>query len=127
MIKTFTLKKILEQKTSATEGKMTFVLIDETGEHREVSGVTQLDENQQAINISTHIKREHPLIQCLFDSKIDETINIEFDQYNTVIERNDNEFKTPTVEDLIKEMQEKPLRLGALLKSTEIKTTEKIH
>ncbi len=127
MIKTFTLKKIQEQKTSAAEGKMTFTLVDENGEHREVSGMTQLDENQHAVNISTHIKREYPLIQCLFNSEINETINIEFDQYNTVIERTEDESKTPTVEDLIKEMQEKPLRLGAMLKSTEIKTTEKIN
>lgn len=127
MIKTFTLKKVQEEKFSETEGKMTFLLVDENGEHREVSGKTQLDENKQAINISTGIKREHPLIQCLFDTEVNETINIEFDQYNTIIERKENDSKTPTVEDLIKEMQEKPLRLGAMLKSTEIKTTEKIH
>ena len=127
MIKTFTLQRIEEQQISATEGKMTFYLVDENGEYRTVTGATHLDENRQAIKISTQIKREHPLIQCLFDSDLNDTINIEFDQYNTVIERKDSNSTTPSVDDLIKEMQEKPIRLGPMLKSTQIKTTETVH
>ncbi|WP_299877781.1 hypothetical protein [uncultured Cocleimonas sp.] len=127
MFKTFTLIRKEEEQLSDTEGKMTFHLKDESGFERKVSGFTHLDENLNAISISTPRKREHPLIQCLFITNVDETINIEFTQYNDVFVRNDQDTAEKTIEELAREMQNKPVRLGPLLKSVEIKSTESIH
>lgn len=116
MLKTFTLNKIKEEILSETEGKMTFHLADENGVSRTVWGTTLLDHNGQPISISANKKREHPLLQCLFNSQPNETIEIEFTQYNDIFERNDNKATTPTVEDLMKEMQSKPMRVDSLVK-----------
>jgi len=126
MLKTYTLVKKEEIQVSDTEGKMIFHLTDENGDQRRVSGDTKLDVHLNAVSISTDKKREHPLIQCLFYTEINETINIEFKQYNTVFERND-EPAEKTVEELAKEMENKPMRVGSLIKTTETKTTENIH
>ncbi len=127
MFKTFTLTRKEEEQLSETEGKMTFHLMDENGLKRTVSGFTQLDENLNAVSISTPRKREYPLIQCLFITDVGETINIEFTQYNDVFVRNDQDTAEKTIEELAREMQAKPVRLGPLLKSVEIKTTESVH
>jgi hypothetical protein len=127
MFKTFTLTKKEEVHLTKTEGTMTFHLIDENGEARKVSGAIKLDVNLIPISISAERKREHPLIQCLFYTELNETISIEFKQYNDVFERNESELTQQTIENLAKEMQEKPRRVGALLKSTKIKTTEPVH
>ena len=119
MLKTFTLNKIEEEMITDTEGKMTFHLTDESGFERSVWGRTTIDENNQTIGISAIKKREHPLIQCLFHSKPNETIKIEFTQYNDIFERKDEDKSTPTVKELIEEMQKKPLRMGELLEFTE--------
>ena len=120
MLKTFTLNKIEEEHLSDTEGKMTFHLADENNIRRVVWGTTALDKNNLPISIIANQKREHPLIQCLFNSQVNETIKIEFTQYNDIFERVDEEVKTtPTVDELIKEMQKKPLRMGELLQVVE--------
>ena len=127
MFKTFTLTRKEEEQLSETEGKMTFHLTDETGYERKVSGFTQLDENLNAVSISSPRKREHPLIQCLFITNTGETINIEFTQYNDVFVRNDQDTAEKSIEEIAREMQNKPMRLGPLLKSVEVKSTESIH
>jgi hypothetical protein len=119
MLKTFTLNKIEEEILSDTEGKMTFELCDEAGVIRSVWGTTKLDQNGLPVSISANKTREHPLIQCLFNSQLNETIKIEFTQYNDIFERKDEEQKTPSVEELINEMQKKPLRMGELLEFTD--------
>ena len=129
MFKTFSLIQKEEQQISATEGKMTFHLEDESGFKRTVWGFTELDQDLNAVSISTPRTREHPLIQCLFLTNVNEKINIEFTQYNDVFERKDEEVTITSAEDIekiAKEMQNKPMRVGALLKSTEVKTTESI-
>lgn len=127
MFKTFTLNKIEEEKITASEGRMIFHLTDENGDLRKVIGKTHLDANGQAISISTDRKREHPLIQCLFYTEVNETINIEFKQYNSVFERTEMNNPKKTVEEIAKKMQEKPMRVGELLKTTEVKKTEHVH
>ncbi len=130
MFKTFKLVNREEEQVSDNEGKMTFHLEDENGVQRKVWGITELDEDLNAISITALRTREHPLIQCLFLTNINEQINIEFTQYNEVFERKEDDMKVVTAEDLekiAKEMQNKPMRVGALLKSTEIKTTESIN
>ena len=119
MLKTFTLNKVEEEVLSESEGKMTFELRDEAGVIRSVWGTTKLDQNGLPLSISANKTREHPLIQCLFNSQPNETIKIEFTQYNDIFERKDEDQKTPSVDDLIKEMQKKPLRIGELLEFTD--------
>ena len=120
MLKTFILKKIEEEHISDSEGKMSFHLVDENDIRRTVWGTTILDENNLPTSIIANQTREHPLIQCLFNSQVNETIKVEFTQYNDIFERKDEEVNTtPTVEDLIKEMQKKPLRMGELLQVVE--------
>lgn len=129
MFKTFKLIDKKEEQFSQTEGKMIFRLEDENGIERTVWGNTQLDEDLNSVAIVALRPREHPLIQCLFLTNVNEQINIEFTQYNDVFERKDDESTVVTAEDLeriAKEMQNKPMRVGALLKSTEIKTTESV-
>ena len=130
MFKTFKLIEKKEEQLSATEGKMTFHLKDEAGVERKVWGHTQLDAGLNAVSITALRPREHPLIQCLFLTNVNEEINIEFTQYNDVFERKDEADQILTAEDLeriAREMQNKPMRVGALLKSTEVKTTESIN
>ena len=127
MFKTFKLIEKKEEQLSESQGKMTFHLKDEAGFERSVWGHTQLDADLNALSIAALHPREHPLIQCLFLTNVNEKINIEFTQYNDVFERKDEAVEVATAEDLKKimdEMQNKPMRVGALLKSTEVKTTE---
>jgi len=128
MLKTFTLTSKTQEKMSETDGTMVFHLEDENGFKRQVKGNTTLDITGNAISISATHPREHPLIQCLFLTDINEEINIDFTQYNDVFERKE-EVKVATAEDIekiAKEMQSKPMRVGSLLKSTEVKYTESI-
>ncbi len=118
MLKTFTLNNIKEEVLSESEGKMTFELTDENGDVRTVWGTTTLNEEGLPVSITAIKTREHPLIQCLFKSQPNETIKIEFTQYNEIFERKDDD-KTPTIEELIEEMKKKPLRMGELLEFTE--------
>lgn len=127
MFKTFKLIDKIEEQVSENEGKMIFHLKDENDVERTVWGMTELDEDLNSISITALRTREHPLIQCLFLTNVNESINIEFTQYNDVFERKEEDMKVTTAEDLEKiaqEMQDKPMRVGALLKSTEVKTTE---
>jgi len=119
MLKTFTLNKIEEEVLSESEGKMTFELTDENGDVRTVWGETTLGDDGIPVSISAVKTREHPLIQCLFKSQPNETIKIEFTQYNDIFERKDDDEKTPTIEELIEEMKKKPLRMGELLEFTD--------
>ena len=130
MFKTFTLIAKKEEQISPNEGKMTFHLKDESGVERSVWGHTQLDADLNSMSIAALKPREHPLIQCLFLTNVNEQINIEFTQYNDVFERKDETVQITKAEDLekiAKEMQNKPMRVGALLKSTEVKTTETMN
>ena len=128
MYKTFKLLDKKEEQLSETEGKMIFELEDENGAQRSIWGITELDEDLNAIAITAIRNREHPLIHCLFLTNVGEKINIDFTQYNELFERKE-EHKVTSAEDIkriAKEMQSKPMRMGSLLKSTEIniKTTE---
>lgn len=119
MLKTFTLEKVVDEQLTETEGKRVFHLFDENGDKRTVWGSTLLDENQHPVSISTNQQREYPLIQCLFNSKVQDTISIEFTQYNSVFNRKSMSEVQQTVEDIMKEMQKKPMRVGSLLQFSE--------
>ena len=118
MLKNFTLNEITEEILSETEGKMTFKVTDELGVSRTVWGTTKLDEEGMPLSITASKTREHPLIQCLFHSQLNETIKIEFTQYNDFFERKEDN-KTPSIEELINEMKKKSVRMGELLEFTD--------
>lgn len=120
MFKTFTLENVVDEQLSETEGKRTFHLIDENGDKRRVWGSTLLNEKSEPIDISANKKREIPLIECLSKSDLGETISIEFKQYNMIFGREAEEVTARTIAELAKDMQSKPMRLGSLIKTTEL-------
>lgn len=87
MLKTFMIEKVAEEQLSATEGTMTFHLVDENGDCRTVTGITFLDKNQQPQGISSESRRELPLIESLFSRRDKKIIDIDFDIYNKVYNR----------------------------------------
>ncbi|GAA0417477.1 hypothetical protein GCM10009133_27450 [Cocleimonas flava] len=87
MLKTFMIEKIEEEVCSDSTGKMTFHLVDENGDCRRVCGMTFLDENGQAQGISSESKRELPLIESLFSDRHKKIVDIEFDHFNKVYNR----------------------------------------
>ncbi len=116
MFKTFTLDRIVDEQLTETEGKRTFHITDESGYTRTVWGTTLIDASQRPLTITANKKREHPLIQCLFDADLKQTINIEFTQYNDIFERKDEPVDTPfSVEEIAKEMETKQVRVGSLV------------
>ena len=120
MLKTFTLDRIVDEQLTETEGKRTFHITDETGFTRTVWGTTLLNENKQVVSIAANKKREHPLIQCLADAVLKETISIEFTQYNAVFGRDDRDPSKQTIDDIAKEMQDRPMRIDSLISLTEV-------
>ena len=66
---------------------MTFLLKDEHGDERPVTGDTFLNEDKQPIGISSSNKRELPLIEDMLHLDVGETVEIEFDAYNHVYNR----------------------------------------
>jgi len=121
MFKTFTLDRIVDEQLTETEGKRVFHLTDENGDSRTVWGTTLLNEDKVPVSIAANKKREHPLIECLFNSELKDVISIEFKQYNSIFVRDNKEVEVTaqTIDELAKEMQSKPLRVGSLIKSTE--------
>ncbi len=87
MLKTYTLLKKDHVIDSDKHGTMTFLIRDENGDERPVSGETFLGEDKLPKGISSINKRELPLIEDLFNLEVDETVEIEFDAYNNVYNR----------------------------------------
>ena len=116
MFKTFTLDRIVDEQLTETEGKRTFHITDESGYTRTVWGTTLINDAKVPLSITASKKREHPLIQCLFDPDLKQTINIEFTQYNSMFERKDEPVNAPfSVEEIAKNMETKSVRVGSLV------------
>ncbi len=81
------IEKIEEEVCSDSTGKMTFHLVDENGDCRSVTGMTFLDKNGQAQGISSESKRELPLIENLFSDRHKKVVDIEFDHFNKIYDR----------------------------------------
>lgn len=105
MIKTFTLDKIEEKQVSETEGTIEFYLTDENGDERMVIGTTFLDENKKAKAVSSSNKRELPLIQNLFEMKINDTIDLEFKYFNKIYDRESDKTANEIAYEKVLEMQ----------------------
>ena len=87
MLKKFMIEKIVQTQLTDTTGTIVFHLADEHGDHRTVSGKTFLDENQQAQGVSTESIRELPLIESLFSNRDKKIVEVEFDHFNKVYDR----------------------------------------
>ena len=87
MLKKFMLEKVDEEQLTETTGTITFHLVDENGDHRTVKGTTFLDGNQKAQGISTDSIRELPLIESLFSNRHKKIVEVEFDHFNKVYDR----------------------------------------
>lgn len=87
MLKTYMIEKIVEEQVSETTGTIVFYLVDENGDCRTASGFTFLDKNKQAQGVSTESIRELPLIESLFSNRDKKTVEVEFDHFNKVYDR----------------------------------------
>ena len=105
MLKTYMIEKVVEEQLSDTEGKMTFHLVDENGDCRTVSGTTYIDKNKVAQGISSESIRELPLIENLFSARDKNTIDIEFDHFNKVYNRELDKTVNQIAYEKVKQMQ----------------------
>ncbi|MEE9445036.1 MAG: hypothetical protein V3V19_05170 [Cocleimonas sp.] len=105
MLKTYTLLKKEHTQTSEKHGTMTFLLRDENGDERPVTGDTFLDENKKPVGISSSNKRELPLIEDMLHLDIGETVEIEFDAYNHAYNRELDKTVNQIAYDKVMEMQ----------------------
>ena len=121
MLKKFMIEKIEEEVFSDSTGKMTFHLVDENGGCRTVSGMTFLDKNGQPQGISSESKRELPLIENLFSERHKKVVDIEFDYFNKVYDREQDKTINQIAYEKVLEMEkEKKLsyRLANLFRKT---------
>ena len=121
MLKTYTLLKKDHVVNSNKHGTMTFLIRDENGDERPVSGETFLGEDKLPKGISSSNKRELPLIEDLLHLDVNETIEIEFDAYNNVYNRElDKTINQIAYDKVIKMQQERKLfyRLKSFLGMT---------
>jgi len=87
MLKKFMIEKIDQEQLTETTGTIVFHLVDENGDCRSVRGSTYLDENKKAQGISSDSIRELPLIESLFSNRDKKFIEVEFDHFNQVYDR----------------------------------------
>ena len=87
MLKKFMIEKIEEEQLTETTGTITFYLIDENGDCRKVRASTFLGEDKRAQGISSDSIRELPLIENLFSNRDKKIIEVEFDHFNEVYDR----------------------------------------
>jgi len=121
MLKTFMIEKIEEEVCSDSTGKMIFHLVDENGDCRTVCGMTFLDKNGEAQGISSVSKRELPLIENLFSERHKKIVDIEFEHFNKVYDREqDKTINQIAYEKVLQMEKEKKLsyRLANLFKKT---------
>ena len=105
MLKTFTLDKREDHQVSDVAGTVTFTITDEHGDTRVITGTTFLDENQQPQGVTSENKRELPLIEGLFRLELKETIEIEFEYYNKLFDRDMNKTANQIAYDKVLRMQ----------------------
>lgn len=110
MLKKFMIEKVVEEQVTDTTGTIVFHLADENGNCRTVSGSTYLDENKKARGISTDSIRELPLIESLFSNRDKKIIEVEFDHFNKVYNREtDQTINQIAYEAVLKMEEEKTL------------------
>ena len=117
------IEKIVEEVCSDSTGKMTFHLVDENGDCRTVTGITFLDKNGQAQGILSWSKRELPLIESLFSDRHKKIVDVEFDHFNKVYNRElDKTVNEIAYEEVLQMEKEKKLsyRIAKFFKITTV-------
>ena len=110
MLKKFMIEKIDEEQLTETTGIVTFHLVDENGDCRKVKGSTHLDKNKKARGITTDSIRELPLIESLFSNRDKKFIEVEFDHFNKVYDREtDSTINQLAYQEVLKMENEKKL------------------
>ena len=110
MLKKYMIEKIVEEQVTETTGTIVFHLVDENGDCRTASGTTFLDENKQAQGVSSESIRELPLIESLFSNRNKKIIEVEFDHFNKVYDREtDKTINQVAYEAVVKMDEEKKL------------------
>ncbi len=105
MLKTFTLIKREDNLLSDKAGTVNFTIMDENSDTRVISGATFLDENKHPQGVTSENKRELPLIEGLFRLELNESIEIEFEHYNKLFDRDSDKTANQVAYDKILEMQ----------------------
>ena len=105
MLKTFTLLEKDHVQNSEHHGTMSFLFKDELGNERKVVGETYLGDDHKPRGISSSNKRELPLIEDMLHLDVGETVEIEFDAYNNVYNRELDKTINQVAYDKVLEMQ----------------------
>lgn len=110
MLKQYMIEKVDHEQIDETTGTIVFHLVDENGDCRTVNGKTYLDENKEPQGVSSESIRELPLIESLFSNRDKKIVDIEFDAFNKVYDReSDKTINKIAYEAIIKMEQEKKL------------------
>ncbi len=88
---TYTLKDYQLRETSKGRGVVTYHLVDKDGKNRKVSAIVKLGFRGKITAIHPLHKRESPLIDILKQTEINETIVVDFTEYNMKHPRNTNQ------------------------------------
>lgn len=107
MLKKYMIEKIDQEPLTETTGTIVFHLVDENGDCRSVRAATYLDENKQPQGVSSSSIRELPLIENLFSNRHKKIVEIEFDHFNKVYDRETDSTINQKAYEAILEMQEK--------------------
>lgn len=79
---TYTLKDYQLRETSKGRGVITYHLVDKAGKNRKVSAIVKLGFRGKITDIHPLHKRESPLTDILKQTEINETIVVDFTEYN---------------------------------------------
>lgn len=107
MLKKFMIEKIDQKQINETTGTIVFHIVDENGGCRTVSGTTFLDENKKAKGITAESTRELPLIESLFSNRDKKIIEVEFDHFNKVYDRDTDKTINALAYETVLKMQKK--------------------
>jgi len=106
MHKEFRIKKIEQEQLTDTTGSIVFHIVDENGYERTVNGSTFLNADNEAQAVSTESIRELPLIENLFSNRHKERIEVEFENFNRMFDRETNSTVNKKAYEAVKKMQE---------------------
>lgn len=106
MLKKFMLEKVEEEQLSDTTGTITFHLVDENGDCRTVKGTTFLGENNKAQGVTSESIRELPLIESLFSNRDKKIVEVEFEHFNKVYNRETDQTINQVAYEAVLKMQD---------------------
>ena len=86
---TYTYKDYNLRETSKGRGVLTFHLVDREGHNRTVSAIVKLGFKNKIISARPLHHRETPILRVLQKSSINETIQVDFSDYNAKHPRSD--------------------------------------